>query len=81
MAFGIFYIFLFILDIATAVIMIVYGAWFISAAVLNVTTNASLSSTNASLNAANAALSATNSALSSSYVSQIDVYKTASLVC
>ena len=35
LAFGIFYIFLFLLDIATGIIMIVFGAWFITAGVVN----------------------------------------------
>jgi succinate dehydrogenase hydrophobic anchor subunit len=67
LTFGIFYIFLFILDIATAVIMIIYGAWFISIAIVSGTTNTTSSAFNTAASAINTAASAINTAQLSAY--------------
>jgi hypothetical protein len=41
--FGVLYVFLFILDIATAVVMIVYGIWFITAGAVTALSNTTIS--------------------------------------
>lgn len=60
LAFGIIYIFLFILDIATGIIMIVYGAYFVAAGSVSLFANSSSSSSYSSLTSDNLKASAKN---------------------